>query len=63
VGDYVGAVEALGRSCDILSGELKAERIGTAGATSVLGGGYLVVALCELGRFEEANQRLAQAIE
>ncbi len=62
VGDYVGAVEALGRSCDILSGELKAERIGTAGATSVLGGGYLVVALCELGRFEEANQRLAQAI-
>lgn len=62
VGDHVGAVEALGRSCDILSGDLKAERIGTAGATSVLGGGYLVAALCELGRFEEANQRLAQAI-
>lgn len=62
LGDYVGAAEALGRSCDLLSGDLRAERIGTAGATSVLGGGYLVATLCELGRYEEAEQRLAEAI-
>ncbi len=62
VGDYVGAGEALGRSCELLTGELQFERIGTAGATSVIGGGYLVFTLCELGRFEEADQRLAAAI-
>lgn len=62
VGDYVGAAQSLGRSCDLLSGDLKAERIGTAGATSVLGGGYLVTTLCELGRYDEADHRLAQAI-
>ena len=62
VGDYVGASEALGRSCDLLTGDLQFERIGTAGATSVFGGGYLVFTLCELGRFEEADQRLAAAI-
>ena len=62
VGDYVGAAESLGRSCDLLSGDLKAERIGTAGATSVLGGGYLVTTLCELGRYDEADHRLTQAI-
>lgn len=62
VGDYVGAAEALGRSCGLLSGDLRAERIGTAGATSVLGGGYLVTTLCELGRYDEAAQRLTQVI-
>ena len=62
VGDYVGAAQSLGRSCDLLSGDLKAERIGTAGATSVLGGGYLVTTLCELGRYDEADNRLAQAV-
>jgi len=62
VGDYVGAAQSLGRSCDLLSGDLKAERIGTAGATSVLGGGYLVTTLCELGRYDEADHRLTQAV-
>lgn len=62
VGDYSGASGALGRSCDLLKGDLQLERIGTAGATSVIGGGFLVTALCELGRFEEAEERLAEAI-
>lgn len=62
VGDYVGAADALGRSCELLKGDLRFERIGTAGATSVIGGGYLVFTLCELGRFEEADQRLAEVI-
>ena len=62
IGDYVGAVEALSGMCGLLKGDLEFERIGTAGATFVIGGGYLVVTLCELGRFEEAEERLAEVI-
>jgi class 3 adenylate cyclase/tetratricopeptide (TPR) repeat protein len=54
-GDYVRAADALRRSCELLSGNLRAERIGTAGATYVLAGGYLITTCCELGRFEEAE--------
>ena len=36
IGNYAGAAIALRRSVELLAGELRAERIGTAGATSVL---------------------------
>jgi class 3 adenylate cyclase len=55
IGDYVRAAVTLRRSCELLVGDLRAERIGTAGATYVLGGGYLVTTLCELGKFDEAE--------
>ncbi|CAN5452264.1 adenylate/guanylate cyclase domain-containing protein [soil metagenome] len=55
IGDYVRAAVALRQSCELLVGDLRAERIGTAGATYVLGGGYLVTTLCELGKFDEAE--------
>jgi class 3 adenylate cyclase/tetratricopeptide (TPR) repeat protein len=62
VGDYVDAAEALAASCRMLEGELRFERIGTAGTTSVIGGGYLVFTLCELGRFDEAERLLADLV-
>ncbi len=55
-GDHVQAAEALRRSGELLSGPLRTERIGTAAATSVIVGGFLVTTLCELGRFDEARQ-------
>lgn len=55
-GDHVQATDALRRSVELLSGPLRAERIGTAAATSVIAGGYLVTTLCELGHFGEAEQ-------
>jgi len=62
VGDYVGSAGALEHSGSLLSGERRLERLGTAGVTFVLGGGYLVVTLCELGRLDEAEQCLAEVI-
>lgn len=53
-GDQQEAADALRRSVELLAGELRAERIGTAGATSVIAAGYLITTLCELGRFDEA---------
>ena len=55
IGDYAAAADALRRSGELLAGELRAERIGTAGATSVIAAGYLITTLCELGRFDEAE--------
>ena len=54
-GDYAQATDALRRSVELLAGELRVERIGTAGATSVIAAGYLITTLCELGRFDEAE--------
>lgn len=54
-GRYTEATEALRRSVEFLAGDLRAERIGTAGATSVIATGYLITTLCELGRFDEAE--------
>ncbi|HTE36973.1 MAG TPA: hypothetical protein VK630_10545, partial [Reyranella sp.] len=54
-GDYAQATDALRRSVELLAGELRVERIGTAGATSVIATGYLITTLCELGRFDEAE--------
>jgi class 3 adenylate cyclase/tetratricopeptide (TPR) repeat protein len=54
-GDYVKAANVLRRSVGLLAGELRAERIGTAGATSVIAAGYLITTLCELGHFDEAE--------
>lgn len=58
IGDYVGAATSLASSCELLDGDLRFERIGTVATTSVLGGGYLVATLCELGRLDEAARRL-----
>ncbi len=62
VGDYVDAAGSLAASCHMLEGDLRYERIGTAGTTSVIGGGYLIATLCELGRVDEAERRLAGLI-
>jgi len=55
VGNYTEAADTLQCSSELLAGELRTERIGTAGATSVIAAGYLVTTLCELGRFDEAE--------
>jgi class 3 adenylate cyclase len=56
-GGYAEATDALRRSVELLVGALRTERIGTAGATSVIATGYLITTLCELGRFDEAEMR------
>jgi tetratricopeptide (TPR) repeat protein len=61
-GDYLHAIEALTKSCELLSGGLHTERIGTAGATYVLAAGYVVTTLCELGRFDEAEPWITASI-
>jgi hypothetical protein len=54
--------ERLTKSCELLSDGLRRERIGTAGATYVLAGGYVVTTLCELGRFDEAEAWIRDSI-
>lgn len=61
-GDYAGATDALHRSVALLAGELRVERIGTAGATSVIATGYLITTLCELGRFDEAQMHSRELV-
>lgn len=56
IGDFIGAAAALESGCGLMSDDLRAERIGTAGSTYVIAGGYLVNTLCELGRFDEAER-------
>ena len=62
IGDYPGATTALRQTCALLSGSLRLERIGMAAITSVIAGSFLVVALCDMGEFEEAEQRLAETL-
>jgi predicted ATPase len=62
VGDYPGATTALRQTCALLSGSLRFERIGMAAITTVIAGGLLVTALCDMGELEEAEQRLAETM-
>jgi class 3 adenylate cyclase/tetratricopeptide (TPR) repeat protein len=62
IGDYVGSAETLRQCCGLLTGDLRFEIIASTFPTFILAGGYLVVALCDLGRFEEAEQQMAEVI-
>ncbi len=61
-GDYAGSADALRQTCALLSGDLRFERIGMAAITTVIAGGWLVSALCEMGELEQANQRLTETM-
>jgi len=62
IGDYPGAAAALRQTCTLLSGSLRFERIGMAAITTVIAGGFLVTALCDMGEFEEADRHLAETM-
>src|SRR5262249_20794335 len=62
IGDCPAAAAALRQTCDLLPGSLRFERIGMAAITTVIAGGFLVTALCDMGEFEEADRRLAETM-
>jgi tetratricopeptide (TPR) repeat protein len=59
IGDCVGAAQALRQCQELLTGELQFARIASTFPTYCIAGGYLVVTLSDLGRYDEAEQRLA----
>ncbi len=63
LGDRVEAADVLSECFELLSGDLRLERIASVYATSVLAGGLLVTALGSLGRYDEAEQRLAEVLK
>jgi tetratricopeptide (TPR) repeat protein len=62
IGDYAGSSAALRQTCTLLTGSLRFERIGMAAITTVIAGGFLVTALCDMGELEEAERRLAETM-
>lgn len=62
IGDYPGAADALSECCDLLTGDLRFERIASTYPTVILAGGYLVSTLCDLGRYDEAERRMGEVI-
>jgi predicted ATPase/class 3 adenylate cyclase len=58
IGDCEGAAQALRQCQELLTGELRFARIASTFPTYCMAGGYLVVTLCDLGRYDEAEQRL-----
>jgi tetratricopeptide (TPR) repeat protein len=63
VGDYRQAVDALERNVEELQGDLLGRRFGLVGLASVLSRAWLVWCLAELGEFERALPRGAEAVQ
>lgn len=62
-GAFRQSLETLGKTCDILTGDLANERLGMSGLTSVFARNYMVASLSELGDFAAARRINTEATQ
>src|SRR5262249_35850012 len=63
LGDYRQAMDVLGRTMEVLEGELRQNRLGMAGLPAVFCRTWLVWCLAELGDFAEGMARAAEGVQ